>query len=83
MNPMNGLSLNALHDKAFEVGLITIDADTYKIRISPSIIRKDIPDSIKQNFIDYEGKEIILPDKFLPDRTFLKEHNKSRFKAAS
>ena len=75
MNPMNGLALNALHDKAFEVGLITIDADTYKIRISPSLNKKDAPKSIKQNFLDYEGKVILLPDKFLPNKDFLKAHN--------
>ena len=80
MNPMNGLALNALHDKAFEVGLITIDADTYKIRVSPSLLKKEIPESIKQNFVDYQEREILLPDKFRPDRHFLKEHNNSRFK---
>jgi putative restriction endonuclease len=79
MNPTNGLALNPLHDKAFEVGLITIDADTYKIKISSSLKKKEASISIKQNFVDYEGKEIILPDKFLPDRTFLKTHNNSRF----
>lgn len=79
MNPMNGLALNALHDKAFETGLITIDANSYKIRISLSLNKKGVSDSIKQNFLDYEGKEIILPDKFLPDREFLKVHNDSRF----
>ena len=81
MNPMNGLALNALHDKAFEVGLITIDADTYKIKISLSLNKKNVPSSIKDNFFDYEGKEILLPDKFLPDKGFLKVHNTSRFKS--
>jgi len=80
MNPMNGLALNALHDKAFEVGLITIDADSYKIRVSPSLKKKNSPESIKQNFLDYDGKEILLPDKFLPEREFLKVHNDDRFK---
>lgn len=79
MNPMNGLSLNALHDKAFEVGLITIDADTYKIQVSPSLNKKDSPTSIRQNFLDYHGKDLILPGKFLPDRELLKIHNETRF----
>ena len=38
-NPKNGLCLNALHDKAFDRGFITVTKD-YKIRISNSI--KDI-----------------------------------------
>jgi len=33
MNPQNGLCLNALHDKAFDTGLITVTPD-YKIKIS-------------------------------------------------
>ena len=79
MNPMNGLALNALHDKAFEVGLITIDANTYKIKVSPSLNKKDMPESISQNFFNYDGKEMLLPDKFLPSREFLKVHNNTRF----
>jgi putative restriction endonuclease len=79
MNPMNGLALNPLHDKAFEVGLITIDADTYKVRVSPTFKKKKVPHSIQINFLDYEGQEILLPDKFLPDREFLKVHNRLRF----
>ncbi len=79
MNPMNGLALNALHDKAFEVGLITIEADSYKIRISPKLNKKNAPESIKQSFLDYDGKQILLPDKFLPDREFLKVHNDLKF----
>jgi putative restriction endonuclease len=33
MNPQNGLAINALHDKAFETGLITI-LPNYKIKVS-------------------------------------------------
>src|SRR3989338_7210594 len=36
LNPENGLCLNSFHDKAFDKGLITIDAD-YKIKISKSV----------------------------------------------
>ena len=46
---MNGLALNALHDKAFETGIITIDADTYKLKISPTLKKKEMPNSIRQN----------------------------------
>jgi putative restriction endonuclease len=80
MNPMNGLALNALHDKAFEHGLITIEADNYKVKVSSLFKKKNLSLSIKQNFLDYEGKEIILPDKFLPEKEFLNMHNVHRFK---
>jgi len=79
LNPKNGLALNTLHDKAFDCGLITITEDL-KIRISSRFYKgKDII-SIKQNFIDYDGKQLIPPKKFYPDMDFLKIHNDS-FKA--
>ncbi len=75
LNPMNGLALNALHDRAFDLGLITIDADTYKLKISSRLKIKQAPQSMIQNFYDYDGVEIILPDKFLPGKEFLRVHN--------
>lgn len=38
-NPRNGLCLNALHDKAFDRGLITIDKN-YKIIVSSKLKEK-------------------------------------------
>lgn len=75
LNPMNGLCLNALHDKAFDKGLITIDASSYTIKISPKLKMKLVSESIENNFLKLEGKSISLPDKFLPSREFLKIHN--------
>ena len=73
---MNGLLLNALHDRAFENGLITITED-YTIKVSSLLKKKDVSESIKQNFIDFEGRQIHLPDKFLPAKEFLKIHNET------
>lgn len=78
LNPKNGLALNTLHDKAFDCGLITITTDL-KIKISPSFLKNSNVLSIKQNFIDYDGKPLIEPQKFFPDVEFLKVHNE-RFK---
>ena len=78
LNPMNGLLLNTLHDKAFEHGLLTITED-YEIKISSSLKTKNTSEFIQTNFIAFEGKTIHLPDKFLPNKEFLKLHNK-RFK---
>ena len=74
LNPANGLCLNALHDKAFENGLMTISAEDYKIRIS-SVFKKENNKAIKNYFLQYDGEEIILPKKFLPSPEFLKIHN--------
>jgi len=74
LSPANGLALNALHDKAFDKHLITVTEDL-SIKISAKFYEhKDIV-SIKQNFIDYDGKQLIEPKKFYPDVDFLKMHN--------
>ena len=72
---MNGLCLNALHDKAFDCGLITISADDYSIKVSSKLKKKNTSKSIEQNFLKLEGNKIILPHKFLPSKEFLKIHN--------
>ncbi len=81
LNPKNGLSLNALHDKAFDQHLITITED-FKINISPKFKKYSSVLSVKQNFIDYDGKYIIAPQKFDPGPEFLRIHNE-RFWAKS
>lgn len=75
LNPMNGLCLNALHDRAFDVGLITISATDYSIIISPKLKKHNSNPSIKHNFISFDKKSIQLPDKFLPSKESLKKHN--------
>lgn len=77
LNPMNGLCLNALHDRAFDKGLITVDAKDYSLKISSRLKSKKPVDSIMQNFISLEGRTITLPDKFVPAVEFLKLHNDS------
>ena len=74
LNPRNGLAINALHDKAFDKHLITVTEDL-KIKISPRFYKAQDLLSIKQNFIDYDGKSLITPKKFYPDLDFLKMHN--------
>ena len=75
LNPMKGLWPNALHDKAFDVGLIKIAADNYCLHISPGLKRKNSPAYINQCFLQIDGQQIKLPDKFLPSKKFLKQHN--------
>lgn len=78
LNPKNGLLLNALHDKAFEYGLIGID-ENYRIHISKNIIETN-NDSNKKYFLPYNGKVIETPERFFPDQKLLATHFKNRFK---
>ncbi|MBB4805682.1 putative restriction endonuclease [Chryseobacterium defluvii] len=78
LNPRNGIAINALHDKAFEIGYITITPE-YNIRISPLILKQTNQQSF-DFFGRFENQKIILPSRFLPDIEFLKYHNEERFK---
>lgn len=77
LNPRNGLLLNALHDKAFECGYLTVTPD-YKVKIS-SKLKDNSKKEWSDFFLKYDGKMIILPNRFLPDPEFLKYHYESRF----
>lgn len=73
MNPSNGLCMNLLHDKAFEIGLIGITSE-YRIKLSPAISSVESDEAIEKFFLPFENKEILLPQKFLPDKKFLQQH---------
>ncbi len=80
LNPMNGLCLNALHDRAFDSGLIAIRPEDYTIVLSDRLKQKKmINAAFESNFIAYENKSILLPDKFLPQPEFLDWHLKNIF----
>lgn len=77
MNPRNGLALNALHDKAFEAGLLTITPE-YKIKISSKLL-KSKSEQIQYFFSKYNDADINEPERFKPDPEFLDYHNQYRF----
>ncbi len=73
-NPSNGLCLNAFHDKAFDIGLITLDKN-YCIVVSKELKNAEMDLKTRAWFMGYAGKQILLPDKFLPGRDFIEYHN--------
>lgn len=77
VNPSNGLLLSALHDKAFDVGLITIN-DDMTVRVS----RKNAPAAdgfFWESVGNYDGRPICLPEKFAPGGEFLAYHREYVF----
>jgi putative restriction endonuclease len=78
LNPHNGLCLNVLHDRAFDRGLITIRPD-YTIDIS-SRINNLTDKSVKDYFLCFKNQKIILPERFVPKKSFLEFHNKNIFR---
>lgn len=77
LNPANGLCLSALHDRAFDIGLITIRAD-WTIAVSPTI-EPDAGDLWHQAVANYEGREISRPERFAPSADFLARHRAEVF----
>ena len=78
-NPSNGLCLNALHDKAFDRGFITIDYD-YNIVVSTKLKDANMDLETRKWFQHYGGHKILLPDRFLPGKRFIEYHNDVIFK---
>ena len=79
LNPQNGIAINALHDKAFDSGLITISTD-FKIKVSQILLKQKKLQTIENYFVRYHNQSMILPSRFLPDPEFLDYHNRVTFK---
>lgn len=77
LNPRNGLCLSALHDKAFDRGLITLD-DDFRVLLSKALEQNNEP-FVQQFFHPLAGQVIALPERFVPDRAFLAQHRGSVF----
>jgi putative restriction endonuclease len=78
VNPHNGVCLNAIHDRAFDRGLITITPD-YHVKVSIKIKKLPLDESLKIFFLNFDGVSINLPERFLPETSFLEYHNEKIF----
>jgi putative restriction endonuclease len=72
MNPRNGLCLNALHDRAFDRGLMFLDQDL-KVCFRAEIKSRPNRDGMEW-LLGYEGRGIRWPRKFKPDLALLEAH---------
>jgi predicted restriction endonuclease len=81
VNPRNGLCLCALHDRAFDRGLLSV-APNCTVTISPQL-RQHLPHGIiERMFVAFEGHTIHQPDKFAPEPLFLTFHQNNVFISA-
>lgn len=78
LNPKNGLCLSALHDKAFDIGLLTVYPDL-SIAVSPQIGKLQQDKFLQEALVACQGRKISLPEKFHPSVEFLEWHNVNRF----
>jgi hypothetical protein len=73
LNPQNGLCLSALHDRAYDQGLITVMPD-FKVRVSPKLKASKDDSFIADSLLRFDQQPIRFPDRFGPSPTFLAWH---------
>lgn len=73
LNPRNGLCLSAIHDRAFDLGLIAV-SDDFRVLLSKKITASTLDEFSTLAFKRFEGKQINLPTKFMPDPKLLRQH---------
>lgn len=75
LSPENGLLLNALHDKAFDQGLITIDKNL-RVVVSHTVPRRSIESTPEHEYLwRFDGQSIRVPGPYRPRREFIEYHN--------
>ena len=73
LNPRNGLLLSALHHKAFDAGLMSVEED-FTVLVCESV-RDRVEDAFLATALSaYHGRSIKLPEKFRPCQDFLARH---------
>ena len=77
LNPQNGLCLNALHDRAFDRGLITVTDDC--IVVISDQLSHSASGAVHDIVLRYRGQQISLPRRFRPDPNFLAWHRNNVF----
>ncbi len=77
LNPSNGLCLSAIHDRAFDKGLITLTND-FKIVVSKELKRKKEL-FVMEVLLPLDGRTIEPPERFAPQVEFIAWHRKKLF----
>ena len=73
LNPNNGILLNALHDRAFDRGLISFESNLDML-VSPQL---ELAEDVAPFF---EDRKLRLPVRSLPDPAFLRHHREHVFR---
>jgi predicted restriction endonuclease len=73
LNPSNGLCLSALHDRAYDQGLITVLPD-FTIRVGEVLRHAELDPFAQTSLAQCQGQAIRLPERFRPASEFLEAH---------
>ncbi len=78
LDPRNGIALSALHDRAFDRGLIALD-DDLRVLVSARL-RSRRPSSIHRvSLLEIEGQPLRPPTRFAPDPEAIRWHREHVF----
>lgn len=77
-DPRNGICLNALYDRAFDRGLITLD-EQLRVVVSDRLRTTDPPPLQRDALIAIHGQTLRVPDRFPPDHTAIAYHRSHVF----
>jgi predicted restriction endonuclease len=78
-DPRNGLCLCALHDRAFDRGMLTLD-ENFRVCVS-SRFKKKSPNRMQQvALVECDGIKMTMPKRFAPDPASLAYHREHVFK---
>jgi predicted restriction endonuclease len=77
LNPSNGLCLSAIHDRAFDKGLITL-TDDFKIVVCEELKRKN-ESFVIEVLLPLNGRTIEPPERFAPQAEFIAWHRNELF----
>jgi putative restriction endonuclease len=80
-DPRNGIALSALHDRAFDRGLISF-SDAGQLLVSDKLKTKTPNEVIRGSILEFEGRDLIAGEKFAPDPLALAYHRERVFKAS-
>ena len=73
LNPQNGLCLSALHDRAYDQGLITVMPD-FTVRVSSQVKANKGDSFITESLLRFDRQRIRFPERFGPSPAFLTWH---------
>ncbi len=74
MNPQNGICLCAIHDRAFDKGIMRIGTD-FRVSIHQKVLQLAASSAVTDYLVRFEGKRMLLPDRWHPDPLLLERHS--------
>ncbi len=73
LNPRNGLCLSALHDRAYDQGLLTVLPD-YTVSVSEKLKAKNADPFLQESLLRFDKAPIRMPSRLAPAPEFLAWH---------